>query len=309
MSILSRPLERLDACSARGALSPGELPCQRPNFLIIGAAKCATTTLCQMLSAHPQIFIAPGKETYFFTDERLFAKKGWSWYESLFVDGRNLPFRGEGTPFYSMRDEYPQVADRIAASLPDVKLIYMVRHPLRQIESWWMQARANGNTFAPPDFNRAIRDRFTWMVQPANYRRQLEPYLERFDQRQILVQFYEDFCSDPAAVLRRVLLFIGADGSRASEYAHLRTNISEGKRMLDPRFDELRQQPFVRTMKKLLPAGLKYYLIRKLFVRIPNTGRPNWDQETKAMVLDAIGESTRQFLSEQGRPQDYWELD
>src|SRR4029077_6917057 len=110
-------------------------------------AKCATTVLCRILGEHPQVYVPPQKELYFFNDDDLFHRKGWPWYESQFIQGRERPFRGEGTPLYSMRDEYPLVADRIAESLPNVKLIYMVRHPLRQIESWWIQARANGNTY------------------------------------------------------------------------------------------------------------------------------------------------------------------
>src|SRR4051812_13293797 len=108
---------------------------QRPTFLVIGAAKCATTVLCRILGEHPQVYVPPAKELYFFNDDDLFHRKGWPWYESLFFAGRNQPFRGEGTPLYTMRDEYPQVVDRIADALPRAKLIYMVRHPLRQIES------------------------------------------------------------------------------------------------------------------------------------------------------------------------------
>jgi hypothetical protein len=280
----------------------------RPNFLIIGAAKCATTVLCRMLGEHPQVYIPPMKELYFFNDDDLFLRKGWPWYESLFIEGRDRPFRGEGTPLYTIRDLYPQVANRIADALPDAKLIYMVRHPLRQIESWWIQARANGTAYAPPDFNRAIRERFDWAVGPANYLYQLEAYQSRFDRNQILVQFYEDFCDDPSAVVRRCLDFIGGDVALAPDNTSMRVNVSDGKKVLDPRFDSFREKPVVRALKRLLPTKLKYYLIRKLFVRVSWQGRPQWDDSSRAMVIDAIGESTSKFLSEHDRPKDFWNL-
>jgi hypothetical protein len=282
--------------------------CVRPNFLVIGAAKCATSTLCRLLSEHPHVYIPPIKELYFFSDDELFHRKGWSWYESQFFEGRNLPFRGEGTPLYTMRDRFPQVAFRIAEALPDVKLIYMVRHPLRQIESWWIQERANGNAHIPPDFNQAIRERFDWMVRPANYFHQLEAYQSRFDRDQILVQFYEDFCADPSGVVHRCLEFIGADVRLAPDNSTMHVNSSEGKRVLDPRFDTFRVNRIVRLLKWLVPAKVKFHMIRHLFMRVSWQGRPHWEDSTRAMVVAAIGESTRRFLSEHDRPDHFWDL-
>src|SRR5579871_6019552 len=43
----------------------------KPNFFIIGAPKCATTSMAAWLAAHPYIFMSPKKEPHFFnTDER-----------------------------------------------------------------------------------------------------------------------------------------------------------------------------------------------------------------------------------------------
>ena len=50
-----------------------------PNFLIIGPAKSATTSLYQYLSQHPEIYMSPVKEPRFFAYE-----------------GENLDFAGPG---------------------------------------------------------------------------------------------------------------------------------------------------------------------------------------------------------------------
>jgi hypothetical protein len=200
------------------------------------------------------------------------------------------------------------VAQRIAESLPNIKLIYMVRHPLRQIESMWIQERANGSAYVPSDFNRAIRERFDWLVQPAHYSYQLEPYAARFAENQLLIQFYEEFCKDPAGVVRRCLEFIGADVALAPENATIRVNVSDGKKVLNPWFDSFREKPAVRALKWILPTKLKYALTRKLFVNVPWQGRPTWDESTRAMVVDAIGESTRKFLLQHDKPADFWDL-
>jgi len=207
-----------------------------------------------------------------------------------------------------MRDRFPQVAERIANALPHVKLIYIVRHPLRQIESWWIQERANGNTNISPDFNQAIRERFDWMVRPADYLHQLEAYRSRFDRDQILVQFYEDYCDRPKTVVDRCLEFIGADIQLAPDNSSMHVNNSEGKRVLDPRFDAFRVKPMVRALKWLLPAKMKFHMIRHLFMRVNWKGRPQWQEATRAMVIDAIGDSTKRFLSEHDRPDDFWDI-
>ena len=282
--------------------------CLRPNFIVIGAAKCATSSLCRMLSEHPQVYFSPIKEPKFFCDDTLFTRKGWPWYESLFFEGRDSPFRGEGSTYYTMRERYPRTVERIANALPDVKLIYMVRHPLRQIESYWIQERANGCAFALPDFNQAIRERFDWITPPANYMYQLEPYLSRFSRDQILVQFFEDFCQDPVKVVGNCLAFIGAEADLAPQTLTPKENISDGKLLLDPRFDYLRDTSVVRALKWMLPAQLKRSLTRKLFVRVPWSGRPAWNESTRAMVIDKLAAPTREFLLEQGRTPDYWDF-
>ena len=55
-----------------------------PNFIIIGAAKSATTTLTTILPKHPDIFISKPKEPKFFGR---YYNKGWDWYASRFSEG------------------------------------------------------------------------------------------------------------------------------------------------------------------------------------------------------------------------------
>ena len=58
----------------------------RPTFLIIGAAKAATTTLWSQLSEHPDVFVPQVKEPNYLLGGS-WAARGLSWYESLFEDG------------------------------------------------------------------------------------------------------------------------------------------------------------------------------------------------------------------------------
>src|SRR5262245_56221545 len=106
----------------------------KPNFLVIGAMKCATTSICDILSQHHQIFVTDPKEPDFFSDEKAYAR-GWSWYEALFRGSENRVAIGEGSTNYTKSKLHPQAAERIAHHLPDARLMYIARHPLKRIES------------------------------------------------------------------------------------------------------------------------------------------------------------------------------
>ena len=114
-----------------------------PNFIVIGAPKCGTTTLCHLLAQHPQVFMCTPKEPAFFSREEIY-QRGLAWYESLFEPGRDKKLRGEGTTGYTASLSDVVASSRIAQHLPDARLIYCVRHPIRRIESIWMDYASYG---------------------------------------------------------------------------------------------------------------------------------------------------------------------
>jgi hypothetical protein len=73
----------------------------RPNYLVIGAHKCATTTVCTLLGQHPDAFMAEVKEVHFFSKDEVFGR-GFAWYESLFDPAGSKKRIGEGRPTYTM---------------------------------------------------------------------------------------------------------------------------------------------------------------------------------------------------------------
>ena len=126
-----------------------------PNFIIIGAAKSATTTLTTILPQHPDVFISKPKEPKFFGR---YYKKGWDWYASRFRKGKDFPLRGEGSTMYaSGLHSFSRTPELMHRYLPDLKLIYIVRHPLDRIVSQWRHYRGRNPDCA--DFSELMRDR------------------------------------------------------------------------------------------------------------------------------------------------------
>ena len=102
------------------------------DFIIIGAQKAGTTSLFRYLNEHPNIYMPPGKENPFFSDNETFAR-GWAWYiNEYYNEAPAERVWGKATPPYMT---YPGVPGRIRRILPDVKLIALLRNPLERAYS------------------------------------------------------------------------------------------------------------------------------------------------------------------------------
>src|SRR6185312_16834851 len=102
--------------------------CRPPDFMIIGAMKCATTTLHEQLARQPGLFMSRPKEPNFFSDDENYAR-GWAWYGSLFRPAGSADLRGESRTHYTKLPTYPRTVERIRRDLPRLKPIYGMRHP------------------------------------------------------------------------------------------------------------------------------------------------------------------------------------
>ncbi len=101
-----------------------------PNFLIIGAMKCATSSLHEQLALQDGIFMTELKEPNFFSNDEEYTK-GMSWYLSHFQDAQTEDLAGESSTHYTKLPTYPETITRIQEHLPNAKFIYVIRHPIR----------------------------------------------------------------------------------------------------------------------------------------------------------------------------------
>jgi hypothetical protein len=110
----------------------------KPDFLIIGAQKCGTSSLFHYLSQHPDLNLPSEKEIQFFTLEY---KKGWNWYRNQFPRKSlfSQKLTGEASPYYLF---HPLVPERVAKHLPKIKLIVMLRDPVdRAYSHFWHEKK------------------------------------------------------------------------------------------------------------------------------------------------------------------------
>ncbi len=172
-----------------------------PTFLVIGAQKAATTSLHAFLGEHPDIFLPDLKETNFFLEEEHGTQRR-AWYESLFDEGRDAAHRGDVSPGYSMFPFYRGVAERAAITVPDARIIYLIRHPIDRMVSSWAQGIGAG--IEDQDLEEAMLFASNYLL-PSCYGLQLSRWKACFPSEQILVIRSEDLAADPGATLDRVL--------------------------------------------------------------------------------------------------------
>jgi len=183
-----------------------------PNFLIIGAGRSGTSSLYYYLGQHPQIYMSPVKEPRYFGVEprvgtappiqsrkRIQSRKE---YERLFAGVSNETAVGEASPQYL---NSPTAAARIAADLPGVRLIALLRNPAdRAYSSYIGQVRA-GVEFRSVE--KAMQPD-TYYFQSSLYAHPLERYFSRFARQQIKVVLFDDLVSDARAVVKEILGFL-----------------------------------------------------------------------------------------------------
>lgn len=137
--------ERAARRTAHWGLVTGGRPIYRarmlPSFLIVGAERCGTSSMYEVLSWHPAVFsaILPRKEVHYF--DYSYAHP-LSWYRchfplraraALAARGTGVaPVAFEASPSYMC---HPLAPERIARDLPGVKLIVMLRDPVARAYS------------------------------------------------------------------------------------------------------------------------------------------------------------------------------
>lgn len=122
-----------------------------PQFIIAGAPKCGTTALYRYLLSHPQVLapFPPSYEIGYFSE---YYKHELDWYRARFPLNATASRRSrraggkaivtcEHTPFYVM---HPLAAERIAATLPDVKIIILLRNPVDRAFSHYQHEFRSG---------------------------------------------------------------------------------------------------------------------------------------------------------------------
>ncbi|HHT9137186.1 MAG TPA: sulfotransferase family protein [Candidatus Wunengus sp. YC60] len=228
-----------------------------PDFLIVGAQKCGTSSLYRNLVKHPSVIPAFVKEIYFFNTK--YFQKGVKWYRAYFP---LLPYKyyvtrickrdfltGEATPGYIF---HPHAPRRIFELLPDVKIIVLLRNPVdRAYSHYYHEVRKKRESLSFEDAikmeEERLRGEFDKIINDENYYsfnylhysylsrgiyvEQLQRLHQYFKKEHILIIKSEDFFKDSQATIEKVLQFLGLPGWQPTDFK--KVNVGSYQKM-DP---------------------------------------------------------------------------
>lgn len=174
------------------------------DFLIVGAAKSATTWLQRSLQSDPSVYM-PDPELHFFSRE---FHRDLNWYLEQFTPHREAALIGEKSNSYL---DTPDAVFRIAYDLPHIKIVVQLRNPVDRAYSDYCMFYRRGQVNR--DIERHLNpdgERTTRILDAGLYSQQLEAFYEWFPGR-VFVTFYENMIADPAGHLADVRAFLGLD--------------------------------------------------------------------------------------------------
>jgi hypothetical protein len=165
----------------------------KPNFIYIGPDKAGSSWLHEVLLRHPQIFMSPAKDLYFF--DRYY-DRGLSWYLGQFDDaGPGHLVVGEVCQDYLFHPEAPQ---RMADSLGSCRMMVTLRDPADRAFSSYLYMLRSG--WEPGSFLQAL-DHLPQLLEHGSYATHLERFTERFGRDQVYVSVFDDLVADPQAFI------------------------------------------------------------------------------------------------------------
>jgi hypothetical protein len=198
-----------------------------PDFFIIGAPKCGTTSLYDWLSEHPRIFMSEIKEPEYYLPEHPWGRvvSSQEMYLRLFKKAKPDQLCGEATARYLFSKT---AVPAILENNPRAKLIAMVRNPVEMAPSFHTQRRWNCRE-GESDFATAWRDgysRESWSSYQAlcSLGEQLDRLLKVVDRSQVHVIVLDDLRDNPKAVYEQTLAFlrVKSDGRREFPVSNVR---------------------------------------------------------------------------------------
>lgn len=309
-----------------------------PDFLIIGSAKSGTSTLYKYLELHPKIFMSRPKEPSYFANFHAGYGKDWDWYISLFEGAKPEQICGEAsTPYTHQTCHNPAIPKLIQEKIPQVKMIYIMRHPVDRAYSQYLQqikllqGRHQKKRLPPPEIPETFEDLLARgdqvlysddymerinVVSVSKYIDQIQLYLKYFPKESFLFLFFEDLVDNPQRVLTKIYNFLGIeDIDNFIPKEIIKANESKTSQEYYLRYltkSSFSSFPIIKDVAKLFPQKLKdkgYEIYNQIFApkQKYDTYMPKpMLSSTRKQLLEEFEESNHKLSEFLQRDLSYW---
>lgn len=283
----------------------------KPDFIIGGAPKCATTALFDYLAQHPQVFASDPKEPHYFASAALgrpvmqgdYSRAA---YERLFAARAPNQLAGEGSTHYL--HHAAAVAPLMAAEVPQAKLIFCLREPVSRAFSHFLFRYSVAGPYTLGgmgqwrEFRAFAQD--AEMFAMGNYAANLAVFQRHFAPSQIHLIFFDDIAADLGGCLAGICRFLDIDPGFAFDLSR-RSNETVYPRYPDamPAMDALA----ARTYRMLpVPARRMLMRARKSALFSPDGPKPRMTKDDRAFVGSLYRHSVQRLEDLTGRDLAAW---
>lgn len=308
-----------------------------PDFLLVGAAKSATTSLYHYLNQHPAIRMTSLKETWFFSfvdNPPNYQSPGVlsgvvsrvEEYTRLFAGAGAQHKLGDASPsyLYTYRDTLRNIRSIYPAPyLENLRIVISLREPVsRAYSQYWTFRRFAEEPLAfdaaveQAVIERRLRDNWNIFYDYTGFGRyyeQVKAYLDAFGKDRVLIVLYEDIQKDPVGVCQRIFAFLGVDAGFVPEVGKRHNDVTG-----DPRYKWLlRIIKSKHPVKRRITAGLRRALswlpreatgraVDRFALRLFKPQRKEMAPPTRARLARAFADDVRRLETLIGRDLSHW---
>ena len=246
--------------------------------MILGAQKCATTTLFDMLTRADIIAKVALKEPHFFSTTEDWARNIEDYH--MIFDRRSTSIFCEASTSYTF---FPHRKDRIWDDIhaynPEMKMIYLVRNPVDRITSQYKHVVSRGY------YSGSLESFITESPLPidiSRYHTQIRPYIDRFGRDRVLILDFSDFIERRESTLQEIADFLDVDFRVLRDVGPVHSNDMSSARG-HYRFD--RPGLFLRMARKASP-GTWRAIVRRFSPSPPLAAEMSADR--KRLILEVL---------------------
>lgn len=248
----------------------------KPNFFLVGAPKCGTTSVYNALIQHPEIYLPKQKELHYFSPDLY--PSGYitsEQYHGLFNKVMDEKIIGEASVWYLYSDQAPRL---IKEYNPDSKILIMLRNPVEMISSLHSQFvfdnietyeiledallvetdRRKGNKIPSTIYSKKM----LYYVELGRYFKYVNNYFNVFNCENIHVITLEDLRDKPEEIYRDLFKFL-----RVSDHQNIKLKKFNTRKT--PRFKLISKiinpdRNVKSVIRKLIPFTFRRKLIEIL---------------------------------------------
>jgi len=245
-----------------------------PNFFIIGALRCGTTSLYEYLKHSKDVYMSPVKEPNYFSrnnipDDYIFAPiRSKAKYLALFSDVKDEIAIGEASPTYLQDEKAPCLIHEI---IPNSKIIMILRDPIDRAFSHYLHFVSIG--FEKRAFRTAINENLSGIdntngknyVGAGMYSEQVARYIKLFGKENVKILIFDEFSKNTRESILEILKFLKIPNPKYENEITIYNKYSNTTGPISAHI--IRSTNIIKLARRLIPEPIRINFREKLLTK------------------------------------------